>query len=67
MAGLLAGIAKNNLPVDMPNLYRVVAQASACGALATTQKGALTASPDSMAVGMFISETSPLGYEIADI
>jgi fructokinase len=67
MAGLLAGIAKNNLPVNLPNLYRVMAQASACGALATTQKGALTASPDSTAVEIFIRETSPLGYEIADI
>lgn len=67
MAGLLAGIAKNNLPVNLPNLYRVMAQASACGALATTQKGALTASPDSTAVEIFIRETSLLGYEIADI
>lgn len=67
MAGLLAGIAKNNLPVNLPNLYRVMAQASACGALATTQKGALTASPDSTAVEIFIRETSPLGYEISDI
>ncbi|WP_279204742.1 aminoimidazole riboside kinase [Obesumbacterium proteus] len=67
MAGLLAGIAKNNLPVNLPNLYRVMAQASACGALATTQKGALTASPDSTAVEIFIRETSPLGYESADI
>lgn len=67
MAGLLAGIAKNDLPVNLPNLYRVMAQASACGALATTQKGALTASPDSTAVEIFIRETSPLGYEIADI
>lgn len=65
MAGLLAGITINSLPTDLPHLYRVMAQASACGALATTQKGALSASPDTSAVARFIAEAPALGYEIA--
>lgn len=66
MAGLLAGIAINRLPLDIPELYRIMVQASACGALATTQKGALSASLDSSAVARFIAEASPLDYEVAD-
>lgn len=64
MAGLLSGIAQDGLPEDFGQLHHLMAQASACGALATTQKGALTAVQDSATVAQFIGARSLPEYEV---
>ncbi|CAK9886087.1 MAG: Fructokinase [Candidatus Erwinia impunctatus] len=64
MAGLLAGIAQNGIPDEFSALQRLITQASACGALATTKKGALAATPDKDAVAGFISALPIPGYEV---
>ncbi|WP_052284244.1 aminoimidazole riboside kinase [Kluyvera genomosp. 1] len=64
MAGLLSGIAEHGMPEDFAQLHRAMAQASACGALATTQKGALTAVPDNATVAQFIGARSLPEYEV---
>lgn len=56
VAGLLSSIASSGLPQDKLMVEKMVTVASACGALATTQKGALTALPDSQFLQTFISE-----------
>lgn len=58
VAGLLAWIAQNGMPESFEQLHQAVAQAGACGALATTRKGALTALPDTDALDAFISQFS---------
>ena len=46
VAGLLTGLARN-WPVDSQEAWhRLLRQATACGALATTARGAMTALPD---------------------
>lgn len=64
MAGLLARIAHRGLPVSFSELQFAITQASATGALATTQKGALTALPDTAALEMFLTQFPLPGYEI---
>lgn len=64
MAGLLASIAQQGMPDDIAQLHRAMAQASACGALATTQKGALSAIPDREAVAQFIAARPLPEYEM---
>ena len=64
MAGLLSGVAQDGLPEDFAPLHHLMAQASACGAMATTQKGALTAVQDNETVAQFIGERSLPEYEI---
>lgn len=64
MAGLLSNIARHGLPGDIGQLQQAVAQASACGALATTQKGALSAIPDSETVAQFIAARPLPEFEV---
>lgn len=64
MAGLLASIAQYGLPASFPMLHAAIAQASACGALATTQKGALTAVPDNVTMAQFLAVHPLPEYEI---
>lgn len=59
MAGLLAHIVQQGIPDEFGSLHHAIAQASACGALATTQKGALSAALDRDAVAQFMA-TAPL-------
>ncbi|MCE5369376.1 aminoimidazole riboside kinase [Klebsiella oxytoca] len=63
-AGLLASIAHKGLPMNFPELQLAITQASATGALSTTQKGALTALPDTAALETFITQFPLPGYEI---
>ena len=63
VAGFLAWIAHNGVPKRFEQLHQAIAQASACGALATTCKGALTALPDTRALNAFISQFSLPDYE----
>lgn len=50
MAGLLAGLALARHLGLLDSLLPVFAQAQACGALATTALGAMTALPSSLAL-----------------
>lgn len=63
-AGLLAAISQHGMPQDFSQLHNAVAQASACGALATTQKGAVTALPNADELVSFISSLPLPSYEI---
>ncbi|OCG57621.1 fructokinase [Gilliamella sp. Nev5-1] len=60
VAGLLSSIASSGMPEDKLMLESMMTIASACGALATTQKGALTALPDSVFLQSFISDNPTL-------
>ncbi|MWP47662.1 aminoimidazole riboside kinase [Gilliamella sp. Pas-s27] len=60
VAGLLSSIATSGMPDDKLMLESMMTIASACGALATTQKGALTALPDSAFLQSFISDNPAL-------
>lgn len=60
VAGLLSSIASTGMPEDKLMLESMMTIASACGALATTKKGALTALPDSAFLQSFISENPTL-------
>ncbi|MDF7666847.1 aminoimidazole riboside kinase [Orbaceae bacterium ESL0727] len=60
VAGLLSSIALSGLPEDKLMLESMMTIASACGALATTQKGALTALPDSAFLKQFVSKQPAL-------
>lgn len=60
MAGLLSSIALSGWPEDKIMLETMMTIASACGALATTKKGALTALPDNTFLQLFIKENPPL-------
>jgi len=64
MAGLLASIAQGNPLDDLIQLEKAITQASACGALATTQKGALTALPDKQGVKQFIDAENMLSFHV---
>lgn len=64
IAGLLAHIAQEQLPQDLGQLKRAMEQASACGALVTTQKGALAATPDVETVRQFIARAPLLNCEL---
>lgn len=64
MAGLLAAISQDGWPGTTQQLARLIGQASACGALATTQKGALSALPDQTCLSSFIDSHQPLQMEI---
>ena len=50
VAGLLAGLATLERIGSLENLLPVFAQAQACGALATTALGAMTALPSALAL-----------------
>ncbi len=60
VAGLLSSIASSGMPEDKLMLESMMTIASACGALATTKKGALTALPDSRFLQEFISDNPAL-------
>ncbi|MDF7670666.1 aminoimidazole riboside kinase [Orbaceae bacterium ESL0721] len=60
VAGLLSSISLSGLPEDKMMLESMMTIASACGALATTQKGALSALPDSAFLQTFIKENPAL-------
>lgn len=64
MAGLLAGIAEHGWPESVSALTPLIEQACGCGALATTQKGALKAIPARQTLAAFIQGQSPLSMEI---
>lgn len=54
IAGLLTNIAEYGMPSSSAQLMRYAKEASACGALATTQKGALAAMPDRETLNRFL-------------
>ncbi|MFZ3390116.1 MULTISPECIES: aminoimidazole riboside kinase [Buttiauxella] len=57
VAGLLTGLAQN-WPVDSQETWhRLLSQAMACGALATTERGAMTALPDAGELARFCAQT----------
>lgn len=60
VAGLLSSLAISDLPKNQSEIDTMISVASACGALATTEKGALTALPDSTALQAFINENKTL-------
>lgn len=64
MAGLLAGVAENGWPGSLSALTALIAQACGCGALATTQKGAVNAIPAKPTLAAFIQDNPPLCMEI---
>lgn len=64
LTGLLAYIARAGMPHNLDQIKEAMTHASACGALATTQKGALTALPDNQMLNEFISQYSLPDYEI---
>lgn len=55
VAGLLAGLAETATWPTPPRLLEIVQQAQACGALATTALGAMTALPDRQQLDLFLS------------
>ena len=57
VAGLLAGLASRGFPTDSAALAPLIAQAQACGALAVTARGAMTALPRQDALARFVSQT----------
>lgn len=63
MAGLLSALSSKGWPQNPHELLAMMSQASACGALATTQKGALNATPDSKQRDAFIAAHPPLDVE----
>lgn len=63
-AGLLAGLAEHGWPDSATALTQRIEQACACGALATTQKGALAAMPTQQQLNKFIRQQNPLQLEI---
>lgn len=64
LAGLLAYIAHAGMPQSFTQLRQAITQSSACGALATTRKGALTALPDTQALDAFIGQFALPDYEL---
>ena len=65
MAGLLASLAQGNTLDDLTQLQQAITQASACGALATTAKGALAALPDAQGVAAFCASAPALRFDVA--
>lgn len=66
VAGLLSSIATSGMPNDKLMLESMMTVASACGALATTQKGALSALPDSAFLQSFIADNPALSAKLMD-
>lgn len=64
MAGLLSHISASGWPQTYDDLVMLMTQASACGALATTQKGALNAIPDKQQLVAFIQSRPALEVDI---
>ncbi|MEX9756136.1 aminoimidazole riboside kinase [Providencia vermicola] len=60
MAGLLAAIAQAGLSDNEEYLMNIITQATACGALATTRKGAISAAPTQKELTLFINQQPPL-------
>ena len=60
MAGLLAAIAQYGLLENESYFMKIVTQATACGALATTRKGAISAAPTQHELAEFIHNQPPL-------
>nr|WP_314263351.1 aminoimidazole riboside kinase [uncultured Moellerella sp.] len=60
MAGLLAAISEYGVSDGPDYFMKIVTQASACGALATTKKGAIAAAPTRSELEIFISQQPPL-------
>ncbi|MGZ0799728.1 aminoimidazole riboside kinase [Kluyvera ascorbata] len=60
MAGLLAALAGAGWPASTAALSSLLEQASACGALATTQRGALSAFPNNQQLCRFIQSQPSL-------
>ncbi len=56
VCGLLAGLSAQHSWPDKAQLNAILRQANACGALATTAKGAMTALPDQQALQHFLRE-----------
>ncbi|PSS47329.1 aminoimidazole riboside kinase [Enterobacter sp. FS01] len=67
MAGLLASLAQGNTLQDFAQLKQAMTQASACGALATTKKGALAALPDVQGIRTFKGSAHELQFSIGKI
>ena len=67
LTGLLAYVARTGMPQNLDQIKDAMTQASACGALATTQKGALTALPDSQTLNAFIRQFPVPEYEIKEL
>ena len=59
MAGLLAWLARHGMP-EHSRLSSMISQASACGALATTRKGALPALPTPVQLNSFLNASGLL-------
>lgn len=64
MAGLLAALAGTGWPASTAALSSLLEQASACGALATTQRGALSAFPNNQQLSRFIQSQPSLNRTI---
>ena len=60
MAGLLAAISEYGVSDGPDYFMKIVTQASACGALATTKKGAIAAAPTRSELETFIRQQPPL-------
>lgn len=60
MAGLLAAINQYGMANTKDNLMKIISQATACGALATTKKGAISAAPTSQELVEFMQQQPPL-------
>ena len=60
MSGLLAAVAEYGFADDEQYLLKIITQAAACGALATTKKGAIAAAPSRKVLREFVSKQPPL-------
>lgn len=67
MAGLLASLAQGNALADLTQLKQAISQASACGALATTAKGALAALPDESGLMAFRASAAELAVNLRPV
>lgn len=56
VGGLLAGLAQHNDWRESSVLQQIIRQANACGALATTAKGAMSALPNKQQLAAFLAE-----------
>ncbi|WP_369310204.1 aminoimidazole riboside kinase [Providencia rettgeri] len=65
MAGLLAAINQYGMSNAKDNLIKIVSQATACGALATTKKGAIAAAPTAQELAEFMQQQPPLHQKTA--
>ncbi|MDV5226901.1 aminoimidazole riboside kinase [Providencia rettgeri] len=60
MAGLLAAISQFGVNDSDEYFLKIITQAAACGALATTRKGAISAAPSQDELAEFIRQQPPL-------